>query len=114
MSNVSAVGVNVSSFVVQWSPSRGSLVSGYNVTYLMDSGGATHHVFNQRNTSQVLLVDLRLMTAYRISVGLVTINDETIWSEEVSVNTPQGGEQNVMLGPLKTVPNNNEVSLPGL
>ena len=63
----------------------------------MASGGATQYVLNQRNAYLVHLVNLRGMTTYTIKVGLVTINDVTIWSEEVSANTPQGGEQNMML-----------------
>ena len=93
--------VNSSSIVVQWSPSKGSLVSGYNVTYMMASGGTTQHVLNQRNIYLAHLVNLHGMTTYRIKVGLVTINDETIWTEEVSANTPQGGEQNVILVSLR-------------
>jgi len=96
VSNVSAVGVNASSIFVKWTPSKGSLVSGYNVSYRMASGGSTLHVVFQRNFSRVYLLHLRGMTTYGIKVGLIKNQSVTFWSDEVFGKTLLGGKQYVM------------------
>ena len=71
---------------------KGSLFTGYNVTYAVVSGGPTGHVVLQRGASWVELVNLRGMTAYSIKVGLLAVGNETLWSEEVLCSTLLGGE----------------------
>ena len=93
VSNVSAVGKSSSSISLQWVPVKGSLVTGYNVTYKMVSGGPAWHVTLRRNASRVDLVNLRGMTAYSIKLGLLA-SHEILWSEEMFCSTPPGGEYN--------------------
>ncbi len=92
VSNITAVALNSSSIFLQWDPAKGSLYTGYNVTYAAVSGGPTWHVVLQRDASWVDLVNLRGMTAYSIKVGLLVANSETFWSEEVLCSTLPGGE----------------------
>lgn len=71
---------------------KGSLVTGYNVTYKMVSGDPTWHVILQRNAKRVDLVNLRGMTAYSTKLGLLTPHNEILWSEEMLCSTLPGGE----------------------
>ena len=91
VSNVSAVGKTSSSISLQWVPVKGSLVTGYIVTYYTVSGGLTRNVTLQRNASRVDLVNLRGMTAYSIKLGLLASHNEFFWSEEILCSTPPGG-----------------------
>lgn len=71
---------------------KGNLVTGYTVTYEVVSGGPTQNVKLQRNASRVDLVNLRGLTAYSIKLGLVTLGNEILWSEEMFCSTSPGGE----------------------
>lgn len=91
VSNVSAVGKTSSSISLQWVPVKGSLVTGYIVTYYTVSGGPTRNVTLQRSASRVDLVNLRGMTVYSINLGLLASHNEIFWSEEIFCSTLPGG-----------------------
>ena len=72
---------------------KGSLFTGYNVTYAMLWEGLTWHVVLNRSNSWVNLANLRGMTTYSIKVGLLVDGGVTLWSEEVLCSTPVGGKE---------------------